>query len=57
VTPASYIPAIAKEWNAAIVENNLEPTRLTYTIVNHFFSGKAGKVWPATLTNWFHLIK
>ena len=29
VAPASYIPSIAKEWRALIVENNLEPTRLT----------------------------
>ena len=26
VTPASYIPAIAKEWHTVIMENNLEPT-------------------------------
>jgi hypothetical protein len=35
VTPASYIPAIAKERNAVIVENNLEPTRLTYPSPSH----------------------
>ena len=46
VAPASYIPAIAKEWNAIIVENNLEPTRLTASLTDHFLPGKAGEVWP-----------
>ena len=49
VAPASYIPAIAKEWNAVIVENNLEPTRLTYSLVDHFLKGSAGKLLPLTL--------
>jgi hypothetical protein len=34
VTPASYIHAIAKEWHAVIMENNLEPTRVTYTLAH-----------------------
>ena len=49
VAPASYIPAIAKEWNAVIVENNLEPTRLTYTLTDHFLQGSAGKLLPLAL--------
>ena len=49
VAPASYIPAIAREWNAVIVENNLEPTRLTYTIADHFLPGSAGKLLPLVL--------
>jgi NAD-dependent deacetylase len=49
VAPASYIPAIARQWNAIIVENNLEPTRLTYTLAHHFLSGSAGKLLPLVL--------
>jgi NAD-dependent deacetylase len=51
VAPASYIPAIAKEWNAVIVENNLEPTRLTYSLTDHFLQGAAGKMLPLVLQN------
>ncbi len=46
VAPASYIPAIASQRHAIIVENNLEPTRLTYTLAHHFLRGKAGDLWP-----------
>jgi NAD-dependent deacetylase len=46
VAPASYLPHIAKESGAVIVENNLAPTRLTYTLTDHFLPGKAGEVWP-----------
>jgi NAD-dependent deacetylase len=49
VAPASYIPAIAKEWNAIIVENNLEPTRLTCSLTDHFLRGSAGKLLPLAL--------
>jgi len=49
VVPASYIPAIAKEWNALIVENNLEPTRLTLSIATHFLPGPAGISLPLVL--------
>jgi NAD-dependent deacetylase len=49
VAPASYIPAIAREWNAVIVEVNLEPTWLTYSVANHFLSGSAGKLLPLVL--------
>jgi NAD-dependent deacetylase len=49
VAPASYIPAIAKEWNAVIVESNLEPTRLTYSLTDHFLKGSAGKLLPLVL--------
>ena len=49
VAPASYIPAIANEWNAVIVEINLEPTRLTYSLAHHFLRGSAGKLLPLAL--------
>ena len=49
VAPASYIPHLAKEWRALIVENNLEPTRLTYTLAHHFLPGSAGKLLPLVL--------
>jgi len=51
VAPASYIPAIAKEWNAVIVDCNLEPTRLTYSTADHFLPGSAGEVWPEVIKN------
>jgi len=49
VAPASYLPAIAKEWNAVIVENNLEPTRLTSSLTDHFLCGPAGEVLPKVI--------
>jgi NAD-dependent deacetylase len=49
VAPASFIPAIAKEWRALIVELNLEPTRLTYSLTDHFLQGSAGKLLPQVL--------
>ena len=49
VAPASYLPYTAKEWGAVIVENNLEPTRLTRTLTDHFLKGSAGKLLPLTL--------
>jgi NAD-dependent deacetylase len=49
VAPASYLPAIAREWNALVVELNLEPTRLTYTQANHFLPGPAGQVLPMVM--------
>ena len=49
VAPASYLPYIAKEWGAVIVENNLTPTRLTDTLTDHFLPGPAGKLWPEVL--------
>ena len=49
VAPASYIPHIAKEWHAVIVESNLEPTRLTHSLTDHFLQGSAGKLLPQVL--------
>ena len=49
VAPASYIPAIARQWHAIIVENNLGPTRLTHTLAHHFLPGSAGKLLPLVL--------
>ncbi len=49
VAPASYLPYIAKESGAIILENNLEPTRLTYTLTDHFLPGPAGKLWPQVM--------
>ncbi|MGA9755814.1 MAG: NAD-dependent deacylase [Desulfobaccales bacterium] len=51
VAPASYIPAIAKEWHAIIVESNLEPTRLTSSLTDHFLKGSAGELLPQVLEN------
>jgi NAD-dependent deacetylase len=49
VAPASYIPYIARQRQAIIVENNLEPTGLTTSITDHFLPGKAGEVWPEVI--------
>jgi NAD-dependent deacetylase len=49
VAPANYIPAIAKEWRALIIENNLEPTRLTSILTDHFLSGSAGVTLPMVM--------
>ena len=49
VAPASYIPHLAKEWRALIVENNLEPTRLTSSLTDRFLKGSAGKLLPLVL--------
>ncbi len=49
VAPASYLPHTAKESGAIIMENNLKPTRLTYTLTDHFLPGPAGKVWPLVM--------
>jgi NAD-dependent deacetylase len=49
VSPANYLPQIAKDHGALIVENNLEPTRLTRTVTDHFLPGKAGELWPEVL--------
>jgi NAD-dependent deacetylase len=46
VAPASYIPHLAKDRGALIVESNLEPTRLTHSIGDHFLPGSAGKMLP-----------
>ncbi|MBM4300663.1 MAG: NAD-dependent deacylase [Deltaproteobacteria bacterium] len=49
VAPASYIPHIAKEWRAVIAESNLEPTRLTSSLTDHFLKGSAGKLLPQVI--------
>jgi hypothetical protein len=49
VAPASYIPHLAREWRALIVEHHLEPTRLTSSLTDHFLKGSAGKLLPRVL--------
>jgi len=49
VAPASYLPYIARDWGAIIAENNLEPTRLTRTLTDHFLPGPAGVVLPRVI--------
>jgi NAD-dependent deacetylase len=49
VAPASFIPYIARQWNAIIVDNNLEPTRLTHTQAHYFLRGSAGKMLPEVI--------
>jgi NAD-dependent deacetylase len=49
VAPANYLPEIAKHHGAMIVENNLEPTRLTRLVTDYFLPGAAGKLWPQVM--------
>ena len=49
VAPANYLPEIAKHHGAMIVENNLEPTRLTRLVSDYFLPGAAGKLWPQVI--------
>ena len=49
VAPASYIPHLAKQRQAIIVENNLEPTGLTHSFADHFLPGPAGRLWPRVI--------
>ena len=50
VAPANFLPQIAKSNGAVIVENNLGPSHLTYTITDHLLLGPAGEMWPHVLT-------
>ncbi len=49
VAPASYLPYTAREWGAAVIENNLEPTGLTRKLTDHFLPGPAGQMWPQVI--------
>jgi len=51
VSPANYLPHTAKDHGATIIENNLEPTRLTRSVTDHFLPGPAGKLWPEVIRN------
>ncbi len=44
VAPANYLPLIAKEHGATIVENNLDFTLLTRRVTDFFLPGPAGEV-------------
>lgn len=46
VYPAANLPYIAKKRGAVIIEVNPEVTELTYSIVDYFLQGEAGKVLP-----------
>ncbi|MBM4274605.1 MAG: NAD-dependent deacylase [Deltaproteobacteria bacterium] len=49
VAPANYLPFIAKDHGAIIVENNLEPSNLTRTVTDYFLPGPAGQVLPQVI--------
>ncbi len=49
VAPASYLPPLAKEAGALIVETNLTPTRLTRTLADYFLPGPAGRTLPQVI--------
>ena len=44
VQPASYIPVIAKEAGAIVIEINPEPTALTGSVCDYLIAGKAGEM-------------
>ena len=44
VQPASYIPVIAKEAGATVIEINPEPTALTGSVSDYLIAGKAGEM-------------
>lgn len=46
VAPANSIPHVAKQHGARVIEINLEPTQLTYTLTDVFIEGSAGVVVP-----------
>lgn len=49
VAPANILPEVAKNNGAAIVENNLEHTRLSLFLSDYFLQGPAGRMWPQVL--------
>jgi len=49
VQPAAFMPVIAKESGAKVIEVNPEPTPLTGSISNYLILGKAGEVMQAIL--------
>ncbi len=51
VSPANYLPQIAKDHGALIIENNLEHTLLTRSVTDYFLPGKAGELWPEVIEN------
>lgn len=46
VQPAAFMPVIAKQAGATVIEINLEPTPLTGTTSTLHVTGKAGKIMP-----------
>ncbi len=50
VAPASFMPHLARESGARIVEVNLEPTGLTNQVAHLSLFGPAGQVMPTLLT-------
>ncbi len=49
VAPANFLPEVAKNNGAVIVENNLHHTRLSLYLSDYFLRGPAGQVWPKVL--------
>ena len=50
VQPAAYIPVIAKESGARIIEINPESTPLTGSISDYIIKGNAGEVMKAIVS-------
>ncbi len=56
VQPAAFMPVIARESGATVIEINPEPTPLTHRISTLFLAGKAGRVVNDILTEVERLI-
>jgi NAD-dependent deacetylase len=49
VSPANFLPQMAKAQGALILESNLEHTGLTRGLTDYFLPGPAGEVWPLVM--------
>jgi NAD-dependent deacetylase len=49
VSPANFLPQMAKAQGALILESNLEHTSLTPWLTDYFLPGPAGVVWPEVM--------
>lgn len=49
VSPANFLPQMAKAHGALILESNLEHTGLTRWLTDYFLPGPAGEVWPEVM--------
>ena len=50
VQPAAYMPVIAKENGAKVIEINMERTPLSGSISDYYILGRAGQIMNAIIT-------
>jgi len=56
VQPAAYMPVIARQSGAKVIEINPEATPLTSSVSDYLVKGKAGEVMNAILAELEHLL-